>query len=192
VQVSVGNGTMRPFVLVGIENTQRRRDLTGPTTSETDKKVARVVGKSEAFRKVIREELMPQVKEKYRTTGETAIVGESFAGLFVVETFLLEPDLFDTYIAVDPSLWWNDYELVKGAVTRLRAQPKLRKTLYLASSGEKGLAEETQRLADALEKDAPAGVSWRHKKMPDEKHSTVFHPAALSAFHEVLKPTPAK
>ena len=31
VQVSVGNETMRPFILVGIENTERRRDMTGPT-----------------------------------------------------------------------------------------------------------------------------------------------------------------
>lgn len=115
IQVSVGNGTMRPFILVGIENTQRRRDLTGPTTIETDKKIAPVVGKSEAFRKFIRDELMPKVKERTRTTGETALLGESLAGLFVVETFLLEPDLFDTYVAVDPSLWWNDRGLIKGA-----------------------------------------------------------------------------
>ncbi len=45
---------------------------------------------------------MPEMRGRYRTTGETAIVGESLAGLFVVETFLLEPDLFDTYIAIDP------------------------------------------------------------------------------------------
>ena len=36
VQVSVGNGTMRPFLLVGIENTERRRDLTGPTENESE------------------------------------------------------------------------------------------------------------------------------------------------------------
>src|SRR5260370_23213965 len=29
VQVSVGNGTMRPFLLVGIANTQRRASITG-------------------------------------------------------------------------------------------------------------------------------------------------------------------
>ena len=59
VQVSTGNGTMRPFLLVGIENTQRRRDLTGPTEVEDDKKIAPRVGGSEAFRKFIRDELMP-------------------------------------------------------------------------------------------------------------------------------------
>ena len=141
VQVSVGNGTMRPFLLVGIENTERRRDMTGPTENEEDKKIAPRVGGSAAFRGFLREELMPQVKARYRTTDETAIVGESLAGLFVVETFLLEPDLFDTYIAFDPSLWWNDRKLVDDAAERLRARPKLEKTLYLASSDEQGIVE---------------------------------------------------
>jgi predicted alpha/beta superfamily hydrolase len=190
VQVSVGNGTMRPFLLVGIENTQRRRDMTGPTESEEDKKIAPRVGGSEAFRKFIREELMPEVKKRYRTTGETAIVGESLAGLFVVETFLLEPDLFDTYIAFDPSLWWNNEKMVAGAGERLRARPKLEKTLYFASSSDMG--EVTQRFAETLGKNAPPGVHWHHEKMPDEKHSTIYHPAALKAFRAVLKPVVSK
>lgn len=189
VQVSVGNGTMRPFLLVGIENTQRRRDLTGPTKNEDDKKIAPVVGKSEAFRRFIRDELMPQVKARYRTINETAIVGESLAGLFVVETFFLEPDLFDTYIAIDPSLWWNNQELVTGAAERLRARTELKKTLYLANSDEKGIAEVTQRLAEVFGKNAPSGIRWHYKSMPDEKHSTIYHPAALEAFREVFKPT---
>jgi predicted alpha/beta superfamily hydrolase len=190
VQVSAGNRTMRPFVLVGVENTQRRRDLTGPTESAEDKKIAPQVGGSEAFRAFIRRELMPEVKARNRTTKETAIVGESLAGLFVVETFLLEPDLFDTYVAIDPSLWWNNQKLLGDAPDRLRARPRLEKTLYLANSSEKELADVTQRFADVLGKDSPPGVSWRHAKMPDEKHSTVFHPAALKAFRAVFKPDP--
>ena len=104
VQVSVGNGTMRPLVLVGIENTQRRRDLTGPTQVADDRKIAPIVGGSAAFRQFIRTELMPEVERRYRTTSERAIIGESLAGLFIVETFFVEPKLFDTYIAFDPSL----------------------------------------------------------------------------------------
>jgi predicted alpha/beta superfamily hydrolase len=188
VQVSVGNGTMRPFLLVGIENTERRRDMTGPTENEEDKKIAPRVGGSEAFRRFIRSELMPQVKSRYRTTGETAIIGESLAGLFVVETFLLEPDLFDTYIALDPSLWWNNQRLVNRASEQMRARPMLSKTLYLASSGEKGIVEVTQRLAELLEKNASAGVKWHYEKMPEEKHSTIYHPAALKAFRALFKP----
>jgi predicted alpha/beta superfamily hydrolase len=188
VQVSVGNGTMRPFLLVGIENTERRRDLTGPTENADDKKIAPRVGGSEAFRSFLRRELMPQVQARYRTTKETAIVGESLAGLFVVETFLLEPDLFDTYLAFDPSLWWNDQKLVAEAAERFRARKKLDKGLYLASSGEDGLVGVTQRLADILAKHAPPGLHWQYEKMPDEKHSTIYHPAALKAFRAVFKP----
>jgi predicted alpha/beta superfamily hydrolase len=186
VQVSVGNGTMRPFLLVGIENTQRRRDLTGPTESESDKKIAPRVGGSGAFRKFIRDELMPRIKGRYRTTDETAIVGESLAGLFVVETLLLEPDLFDTYIAFDPSLWWNDQKPLGRAGELLRERPKTTKTLYLASSSED--REATQRFADVLGKDAPPGLRWHYERMPDEKHSTIYHPAALKAFRAVFKP----
>ena len=192
VQVSVTNETMRPFLLVGIENTQRRRDLTGPTKVEDDKKIALRVGESAAFRKFIRDELMPQVKKRYRTNNESAIVGESLAGLFVVETFLLEPDLFDTYIAIDPSLWWNNRELVNGAAERLRVRTKLEKTLYLSCSEEKEIAQDTQRFADVLKKNAPSGVHWHFKHMPDEKHSTIFHPAALTAFRVVFNPATTK
>ena len=191
-QVCVGNGTMRPFVLVGIENTKRRRDMTGPTENADDKKIAERVGGSAAFRTFVRDELMPQVRDRYRTTKETAIVGESLAGLFVVETFFLEPELFDTYIAIDPSLWWNDRRLVKDAGVKLRGRPKLEKALYLASSDEKGIAEPTKLLADALSESAPPGVRWHHEKMPEEKHGTIYHPAALKAFRAELKPPAEK
>jgi len=186
VQVSVGNGTMRPFLLVGIENTERRRDMTGPTDNAEDKKIAPRVGGSAPFRKFLREELMPEVKRRYRTTPETAIVGESLAGLFVIETFLLEPDLFDTYIAFDPSLWWNDEKLIKDAAGRLRSRPDLKKTLYFAGSADMGPV--AQRFAEVLGNNAPRGVDWHYEQMPEEKHSTIYHPAALRAFRAVLKP----
>jgi predicted alpha/beta superfamily hydrolase len=187
VQVSVGNETMRPFILVGIENTERRRDMTGPTENEKDKKIAPRVGGSAAFRKFIRNELMPQIKTRYRTTEEKAIVGESLAGLFVLETFLLEPDLFDTYIAFDPSLWWNDHKMVDGAAALLRAHAGLKKTVYFATSSE-GTSEITQQFVDALSKNADSGIVWHYEKMPDEKHSTIYHPAALKAFRYLFKP----
>ena len=187
VQVSVGNGTMRPFVLVGIENTQRRRDMTGPTDNAEDRKIAPHVGGSEAFRAFLRKELMPEVKSRYRTTDETAIVGESLAGLFVVETFFLEPELFDAYSAFDPSLWWNDHKLVDGAAERLRARPKLEKTLYFAASSD-GIGEITGKLSRTLATNAPAGLQWHFEPMPEEKHSTIYHPAALRAFRAVFKP----
>lgn len=189
VQVSVGNGTMRPFLLVGIENTQRRRDLTSPTESAEDKKIAPQVGGSAAFRRFVHSELMPVVNTRYRTTKETAIMGESLAGLFVVETFFVEPDLFDTYIAFDPSLWWNNNELVNRAVDRLRVSGNRHRSLYLASSGE-DFSRLTNQLAELLGKNAPSNLTWHYERMPSESHATIYHPAALQALRRLFKPGP--
>lgn len=186
VQVLVGNGTMRPFILVGIENTQRRRDLTGPTTNAEDKKIAPKVGGSAAFRQFIRQELMPAVKQRYRTTAETAIVGESLAGLFVVETLLLEPKLFNTYIAFDPSLWWNNGQLAAQAGASLqKTRPST--TVYLAASSQ-GDTAATRRLVETARLQASRLGAWHYEPMPQETHATIYHPAALRAFRAVFKP----
>ena len=190
VQVLVGNGSMRPFILVGIENTQRRRDLTGPTTNKDDKKIAPVVGGSAAFRRFIREELMPEIQQRYRTTSERAIVGESLAGLFVVETLLLEPDIFNTYLAFDPSLWWNNEQLANQASTLLQAPAGQPKVLYLATSSNAGIDAPTRRLTQALAGKTGRKIAWYYAPMPLETHATIYHPAALNAFRLVFKPQP--
>ena len=185
VQVLVGNGTMRPFILVGIENTARRRDLTGPTTVEEDRRIAPVVGGSTAFREFIRTELMPAVRSRYRTTDETAIVGESLAGLFIVETLLLEPEMFDTYLAFDPSLWWNGGALVERVTSRMDRLTG--KRVYLAASRD-DVDSLTRRLAEVMTAGAPADATWHYEPMPEERHATIYHPAALQAFRWAFKP----
>ncbi|HYH07064.1 MAG TPA: alpha/beta hydrolase-fold protein [Thermoanaerobaculia bacterium] len=189
VQVLTGNGTMRPFLLVGIENTERRRDLTGPTEIEEDKKIAVRVGGSANFRAFIRDELIPAIEKRYRTTKERAIVGESLAGLFIVETLLLEPALFDTYIAFDPSLWWNGEKLVKQAGSAAAVHTGTPKRLYLATSSE-GSIVAGRRLTKSLSRRDPRKLRvWSHP-MPEEKHATIYHPAALRAFRLLFPPEP--
>ena len=182
-QVLIGNGGMRPFLLVGIENTERRRDLTGPTNDPEDRKIAPRVGGSGNFRDFIRTELKPQIRARYPTTDESAVIGESLAGLFVVETFLREPGLFDGYIAIDPSLWWNRSALLKDAEARLAAEPRDGKTLFLATSGQAEIAADARTLQRMLE---AAGVSGGHVSLPEESHATVYHPAALIALRRML------
>lgn len=188
LQVSVGNGSMRPMLLVGIENTQRRRDMTGPTVNPEDKKIAPQVGGSAAFRTFIRTELMPAIKSRYKTTDETAIMGESLAGLFVVETLLLEPHLFDSYIAFDPSLWWNNKSLLSSAAERVKAARTRKAAVYLASSNEKELATLTAEFAAALKAHASPMLQSHYAPMPDETHGTIYHPAALKALRQIFKP----
>lgn len=189
VQVLVSNGGIRPHVLVGIENTQRRRDLTGPTESDEDKKIAPVVGGSAAFRRFIRDELMPTVRARYRTTGEAAIIGESLAGLFAIESFLAEPTLFQRCIAIDPSLWWNGERLVKEVAARLStagaAGPRV---LYVAYSGEPTIAAPAERFARGAAGREGDGVMFTCVRLPEETHATIYHPAAITALRRVLGP----
>ncbi len=188
LQISVASLTMRSFMLVGIENTQRRRDMTPPTDNPEDRKIAPVVGGSAVFRRFIREELMPHVKARYNTTGETALIGESLAGLFVLETFLQAPEMFDTFISIDPSVWWNNRQLLKSAAETLRTRKRLDKTLFIATSGEKGQPELAQQLEGALSSVQVEGLRWQMVPMLDESHMTIGHPAAMRAFRTVFKP----
>ena len=176
-----------PVILVGIENTERRRDLTGPTVLASDSAIARRVGGSAGFRRFIREELMPEIRRRYRSTGETTIVGESLAGLFIVETFLLEPGLFRRYIAVSPSLWWNGGVLLRIAPQRLGELTGLPRTLYLTAATEPGIAAETAALAGILKEHAPAGLLWYYEPRPDLEHGTIFRLAVPAAFVRVLR-----
>lgn len=188
VQVLVGNGGMRPFLLVGIENTERRRDMTGPTDVPEDRKIAPRVGGSAAFRQFLRTELMPQVRQRYATTGESAVIGESLAGLFVVETLLREPDMFDTYIALDPSLWWNRGQLANDAVALLTAHATQGRQLFVASSNEPDIARASARLSAQVSANVP-GVRVHYVPMPAETHQTLYHPAALQALRTLFPPT---
>jgi hypothetical protein len=183
----IGLGAIEPVLVVGIENTERRRDMTGPTSVASDSTIAPRVGGSAAFRAFIRDELMPQIKRRYRTSGETAIVGESLAGLFVVETFLLEPGLFDRYLALSPSLWWNDTELLRRAGDLLAANDATGRTLYLASADEPEIVAAAAALADTVRARAPKGLTLHHEPRPDLQHATIYRGAAPGAFVTVLR-----
>jgi predicted alpha/beta superfamily hydrolase len=130
---------------------------------------------------------MPEIQRRYRTTGETALVGESLAGLFVVETLLLEPALFDTYLAFDPSLWWNNGQLASRAPTLLQSYRGSPRRAYLATSSQ-GDTTATRQLSAALNREAARGLSGRYRPMPEETHQTIYHPAALWALRLAFKP----
>jgi uncharacterized protein len=163
-----------PIILVGIENTQRRRDLTGPTEIAEDKKIAPIVGRSEKFRAFIKEELFHEINKRYRTTKEKGIIGESASGLFVVETLMLQPEIFDFYIAMDPSLWWNNHYLVRTAKDHLTKFPTTEKRFWFAGSNTKDISTYTNELAKILKSENPTNLKWNYSEEPKEEHNTIF------------------
>ncbi|MET4600450.1 alpha/beta hydrolase-fold protein [Stenotrophomonas sp. 2694] len=189
VQVLTGNGSMRPFLLVGIENTERRRDMTGPSNVAEDQKIAPRIGGSAAYRDFLRDELMPQIRQRYATTDERALIGESLAGLFVIETLLQEPALFNSYIALDPSLWWNHGALLSGAGKQVPSVARSGARLFLASSGQPELAASSARLAALLQQASPATLV-KYQPLPEETHATIYHPAALQGLRTLFPAPP--
>ena len=185
LDVSIKNQIIRPVILVGIANTERRRDLVGPTTVAEEQKAAPHAGGAQRFRRFLREELKPAIAARYRVSSDSAIVGESLAGLFVLETLLVDPDLFDHYIAVDPSGWWNQQAVVRSAPARFAAWSASPKTLYLAVAEENATNNGADVLLDALRTARPSGLAWRYEALP-EHHDTIFAVAALQAFRTVF------
>lgn len=163
-------------ILVGIPDfiqqgvNMRERDLaptrTGANTGEADK-----------FLLFFRDELMPYIRQRYHAKpGGHTLYGGSMGGLFVMYTFLTAPNLFTSYVAIDPSLWWDNFYLHKLAAEKLARQDSLDNTLFIA--GREGGAFQFMGVAgmdSVLKAKAPAGLDWKCVRYSNETHySTNF------------------
>tara|TARA_R110001592_G_scaffold237306_3_gene496137 strand:+ start:37043 stop:37861 length:819 start_codon:yes stop_codon:yes gene_type:complete len=174
LQKLIAENKIPPFILVGIENTVRGRDLTGVSIVEDDKKYCPITDGAKDFRAFIAKELMPEINKRYNTNGYKGIIGESLAGLFVMETFFLAPNTFDFYIAMDPSLWWNDYYLEKNAASLLENLPNKDIKLWFAGSSAEDISNGTRKLETTLKNGVYENLMWHYSDEPKEKHHTIF------------------
>ncbi len=163
-----------PVILVGIENTERGRDLTGFSDVEGDAKYCPLTDGAKNFRAFITDELFTEIGKKYRVSSEKGLIGESLSGLFVMETFFLKPEAFDFYIAMDPSLWWNDHYLERNATNLVTTFPNKKTRLWFAGSTAPDISEHTKNLAETLETESPNQLTWKYSDEPNEKHNTIF------------------
>ena len=190
-QLGTVNGTTRDVIVVGVASVDRRNELALPT--ENPELIAQypTQGRSERFRGFLRDEVQPFIEGRFRTSGETALMGESLAGLFVVETFLKAPEMFDHYVAVSPSLWWDGGELAAQAGAHLRDHSNAPRTLIL-TLGDEGPEMEApmEVLVANLRDHAMPGLTWDYTPRPTESHATIYHGAALDAFRKLF-PAPA-
>lgn len=178
-------GRSEPVIVVGIESKDRRAELIGSLGTAAQHKQYPTAGQSAAFRAFLRDTIKPLIAANYRTNGDDGVIGESLAGLFIVETWLREPGLFHRYAAIDASLWWDDGALSKAAAGLLAGQPK-RGPLFLTYSNE---GPET---ADAAQRVARVGgplvcLSAR----TDLTHATAYHVLSPQAL-QFLFPTANK
>lgn len=178
-----------PFILIGIENTERGRDLTG--FSEVEEHAEYNIPMEDGaqdFRRFIEEELFPYIQGKYRCNGEKGIIGESLAGLFVMETFFLNPSMFNYYIAMDPSLWWNNNSLGQNAETHLKQLPKRKTKLWFAGSRATDINIYTEQMALFLETQSLPNLEWKYSPEPQEQHHTIYRATKEKALIWTLNP----
>jgi predicted alpha/beta superfamily hydrolase len=129
-----------PMIVVGIVHSDRLSEL----TTGTDKELPKVVGNGEKFMSFVEKELIPHIDLTYPTTTYKTFIGHSLGGLTVMNTFLHHPNLFNSYVSLDGSLWWNDKKVVKEAKTILPIQNYKGKTLFMA------MANRLERGVDTL------------------------------------------
>ena len=133
VQRYYSGGFTPEMIVVGIANDENRtRDL---TTSTVDNFYTEN-GAAEKFTQFIEKELIPFVEKKYPVTQYRTLVGHSYGGLFTINTLLYHRDLFENYLAIDPSLDWDNQKLLKASKTILANTDYNGKLLFITLSGQ--------------------------------------------------------
>ena len=130
-----GNTICPEMIVVGIPNTDRTRDLT-PTHVDADppfmdSAFSKTSGGGEQFISFIEKELMPHIDSIYPTQAYKMFIGHSFGGLIVMNTVVNHTKLFNSYIAIDPSMWWDKMNYLKATKKTLAAKNFAGTTLYL-------------------------------------------------------------
>ncbi|HTD42104.1 MAG TPA: alpha/beta hydrolase-fold protein [Mucilaginibacter sp.] len=190
------SGLLPPMIVVGINNMghgYRERDLT-PTKVREGALVnagdARLSGGGEIFFSFMEKELMPYIDSKYPTASYRIFSGHSLGGLAVVNAFFNHTNLFNAYIALDPSLWWDQQKWIKKQESEISTHDFKNKSLFvgIANNIPPGMdtisiLKDTGTTAAVtkavlpfvhfLRDNKPSGLRWSSKFYPTETHGTV-------------------
>jgi predicted alpha/beta superfamily hydrolase len=175
--------TYGPMIVVGVQTKNRRAELTARPSDPRYLSAFPESGGADKFRRFLGQEVVPFVEARFRTGDRRAIMGESLAGLFVVDTLLKEPTLFGDYIAISPSLWWDDRRPLADLARTAHVKDMTKARLYLAVGDEGGTMQDgIDRLRTFLAVQPPERVSLRYDDFSKSaSHATVYHHAAEDA-----------
>ncbi|MBA4850642.1 alpha/beta hydrolase [Emticicia sp. BO119] len=175
-------------IVVGIANVDRRRDFTYPTTITKDKEKFKTAGNSDKFIAFIEKELQPYIEKKFKVNNKT-IIGQSLGGLLATEILLKKPTLFNQYIIISPSIWWNNGSLLNLDSVVLR-ENFLQPTKVYIGVGKEGLTPteiprvmevDANLLAEKLRKTNSKNLKVYFDYLPEEDHATITHQAVFNA-----------
>ncbi len=182
-------GFTMPIIMVGIVNSypnnqnQRFRDLTPTKTGDNSS------GGGPKLLSFLKDELIPYINKTYPSNGSNILWGHSLGGLFVLYALFTEPQLFDAYIAADPSCWW-DHGFLKGYAKERMKDVKGIKSLFI--TGRTGIAYHDMgidSLLMVLRDIAPPNLLWKDVAYPDETHVSQQGKSAYDGLKYTLAPS---
>ena len=193
LSATTGNTICPEMIVVAILNTDRTRDLTishKTTGFAVDPEFAKNSGGGEKFTAFIEKELFPYIDSHYPTAPYRMMIGHSLGGMLVVNTLLNHTHMFDAYVALDPSLWWDEQLLVKQAQQKLKENTFTHKSFYLAIANSIGSEKDTAQqrketndynlllssqldLVDLLRSNRENGLRWKYNYYKEEGHQSI-------------------
>lgn len=205
------------MIVVGILNTDRTRDLT-PThidaepphyVSSADSAFYKTSGGGENFIAFIEKELIPHIEAKYKTAPYKMLIGHSYGGLAVMQTFVHHNNLFNAYISIDPSMHWDNQKLMKQAQKLLTEKRFEGKSLYLGIANtmdinmdlKKVLKDTTENthiirpilgLHNSFEQNMHNGIKYKGRYYADDSHSSLPLIATYDALRFIFDFYPLK
>jgi uncharacterized protein len=183
-------------IVVGIATVDRRRDFTFPTTIESDKIKYPTTGHSDKFIAFVEKELQPYIESNYKTTNSKTIIGQSLGGLLATEILFKKPMLFNKYIIVSPSLWWDNGSLLNQNPEILNGAISQQTNIYIGV-GKEGLTPtiiprvmeaDANLLAEKLKSASRKNLIVFYDFLPQENHATIMHQAVSNAFRLLYLP----
>lgn len=181
------NGTyaIPEMIVVAIPNTDRTRDMT-PTRVDKgfDGKPApglKTSGGMANFLGFIRDELIPRIDSTYRTSPYRIFVGHSLGGITVVSALYTIPETFHAYVAIDPSLWWDEMVLLKQARKHLANGNYRNRVLYLGQANTLNPDDTTAnphfdamlRFNSVVETYNTSGLRYGYRYYANDDHGSV-------------------
>jgi predicted alpha/beta superfamily hydrolase len=171
------NGRISELIIVGIANTDRTRDLTPVKSSAKAADGAAqfpTSGGADNFLKFIETELIPKIEKTYRVQPYRVLAGHSLGGLFAIHAMIARPGVFNSYVAVSPSLQWENQEELRRAEEFFKNKKELKATLFVSLGNEPGAIGDTyEAFNQLLNKTKIPGFEWEAQRMADEDHGSV-------------------
>ena len=170
-------------IVVGIGNVDRKKDFTYPTNNKKDLEDFPTTGHSSDFIRFIEEELQAYIERNYRHTSTKTIIGQSLGGLLATEILFKKPELFDNYIIVSPSLWWDDESLLK----QNPKEGSSVKNIYVGVGKEGPIMERTAKeLYEKLDSAASGNKAVYFNFLEAQDHGDALHLAVYDAFNKIF------